>query len=343
MRPQHRKAIAVWLLVVCAMVFAMIVIGGVTRLTHSGLSMVEWRPVTGWLPPLGEAEWGAVFDQYKGFPEFSKLNGDMTLSEFKSIFWVEYVHRLWGRIIGLAFFVPFVIFGALRWIDGPMAVRLLLMFALGGLQGFLGWYMVKSGLVDDPDVSPYRLTAHLGLAFAILGFMLWTAMSLLNPRPHSPRAGGRRIRGMAVGLSHLVLITILSGGFVAGIGAGFAYNTFPLMEGQLLPDGLFALEPFQRNFFEDITTVQFEHRLLALLVLAGAMAFWMRARGFPLSGRARMAVNTVFLAALIQVSLGIATLVLSVPVHLAASHQAGAVVLFSAALWTVHELRGGAS
>jgi cytochrome c oxidase assembly protein subunit 15 len=314
------------------MVFAMVVIGGVTRLTQSGLSIVEWQPILGTLPPIGDAAWEAAFAEYQKFPEYQKVNQGMTLDAFKSIFWVEYIHRLWGRLIGLVFAAPLVLF----WIRGrlPRALRwpLVGIFALGGLQGALGWYMVKSGLIDRPDVSPYRLTAHLLLAVAIYGAVLWIAFGLV-----APRGRGGPSRRLGRWLLALVVLTIAAGGFVAGLDAGFAFNTFPLMDGKLVPDDYAALSPAWQNVFENISAVQFNHRWLAIATLVLAAAFWR-----SLSGQApavRLAGQLVLAAAGLQVTLGIATLLLIVPVPLAAAHQAGALVLFTAVLWANHRLR----
>lgn len=333
----HRQAvIAVWLFVIIAMVFAMVVLGGVTRLTHSGLSMVEWRPVTGWLPPLGEVEWMATFDKYKQSPEFQKVNYDMDLEGFKSIFWFEYLHRLWGRIIGLAFFVPFVFFLARGWVSKPLVPKLVAMFILGGLQGAMGWYMVKSGLVDRPDVSQYRLTAHFSLALVIIGYIEWVALGLLLP--DMTKASGSGLGRFATFLTGIAFITALSGGFVAGLDAGFVYNTFPLMGDSFIPPDLFEMSPFYLNFFEDLTTVQFDHRILAESFLILALLFWFRARKADLTRRARLAVNFFAASVVCQVGLGISTLLLVIPVGLAATHQAGAIVVFITSLWMTREL-----
>ncbi len=331
------KAIAIWLLAVVGMVFVMVVLGGVTRLTHSGLSMVEWKPLTGWLPPLDETEWQAVFGKYRQFPEYAEFNPGMTLAGFKAIFWLEYAHRLWGRLIGAAFLLPGLYFFFRGWLGRRLAMKLLLIFVLGAAQGGLGWYMVKSGLVSHPDVSPYRLTAHFGLALAIIGVMSWVALGLSRPEPEIQQPG--HLWGAGIALAGLIAITALSGGFVAGLDAGFVYNTFPLMDGWLIPDGLFSLHPFWRNFFEDITTVQFVHRSLAEGVLLAVGAFWIGALRKRLASRTRLAVNIMGLAAAIQIGLGISTLLLQVPPPLAAGHQAWAVVLFVASLWVVHQLR----
>jgi cytochrome c oxidase assembly protein subunit 15 len=332
------RAVARWLMVVAAMVFIMVVLGGLTRLTHSGLSMVEWRPLTGWLPPLSEAEWQMAFDAYRQTPEYREINRGMSLMGFKEIFWLEYVHRLWGRLIGVAFLIPALYFLARRYLDRPLALTLAGLFVLGGLQGALGWFMVQSGLVDRPDVSQYRLAAHLGLAVVIYAAILWVAFRLvLAARPRTVTAVSSqptRLSGLAV--LALIFLTIIAGAFVAGIDAGFAYNTFPTMDGEWLPSGIVPLAPWYRNFFEDITTVQFTHRVLATLTVVAVLAWaWAMRRATP-SLRCAGVVTAAF--ALAQYALGALTVVLVVPVPIAAMHQVGALALFTAALWTTAQL-----
>ena len=335
------RLVASWLLAVAVLVFAMVVIGGITRLTHSGLSMVEWDPLFGWIPPMGATEWQAVFDRYKQFPEYQKLNQGMTLAEFQAIFWWEYLHRVWGRLIGVAFFVPFLILLALKRIPSGLTARLGGLFVLGGLQGLLGWYMVKSGLVDRPDVSHYRLTAHLGLAVLIYALLVRTALDLLNPARLTTAdlivEGPRRL---AHGLTVLVFAVILTGGLVAGLDAGFIYNSFPLMGGQLIPGEAYALNPAWLNHFENAAMVQFQHRWLAILALLGVLLFWQWGRRRAPAGPARLAVHAVLGTALLQAGLGIATLLLVVPVSIAALHQAGALVLLTCLIWAGQALRG---
>jgi heme a synthase len=336
-----QKPIAVWLLVCCALVFAMVVVGGVTRLTHSGLSIVEWQPIIGTIPPLSQNDWEVLFEKYHQTPQYKKVNLGMSLEEFKGIFWWEYFHRLLGRVIGLAFFIPFLYFLARKAIDGPLGLKLTGIFLLGGLQGAMGWYMVKSGLVDNPHVSQYRLTAHLGLAFIIYAAMLRVALGLLFPIGTSYYGNGRLrgLRSFAIGITTLIFIMILSGGFVAGIRAGLAYNTFPLMNGHLIPPELFMLEPWYRNFFDNMATVQFNHRMIAWTLAILIPVFWFKSRNLPLPGSTRLACSLLLLMLAVQVSLGIATLLLVVPLPLAAAHQAGALLLFTAALWVNHQLR----
>ncbi len=335
-----QKPIAIWLLICCALVFAMVVVGGVTRLTDSGLSIVEWQPIVGTMPPITQADWDELLEKYRATPQYQQVNKGMSVDEFKSIFWWEYFHRVLGRLIGLVFFVPFVYFLIKKQINRSLGIKLTGIFILGGLQGFMGWYMVMSGLVNDPHVSQYRLTAHLGLAFVIFATMLWVALGVLSPV--SAEAGNDklvRLRRFAYGLSSLIFIMVLSGGFVAGIRAGLTYNTFPLMNGYLIPPDLFVLEPWYRNFFDNMTTVQFDHRLIAWTLAFLVPLFWYQSRQVNLSVTTRLACNLFLLMLAIQISLGIATLLHVVPIPLAASHQGGAVLLFAASLWVSHRLR----
>jgi len=338
-QPAGTRQVAVWLLICCALVFAMVVVGGITRLTHSGLSMVEWQPIVGTIPPLDQAQWQDVFEKYQRTPQYQKVNRGMSLDEFKNIFWWEYIHRLLGRAIGLAFFIPLLYFVMRARVDSALAWRLLIIFVLGGLQGALGWYMVKSGLVDDPRVSQYRLTAHLGMAFLIYGAMLWTALGLLAPGSASDDPRRRRSYRRAVGLSVLIFVMALSGGLVAGIHAGKAYNTFPLMNGHVVPPEYLMLQPWYENFFSNMAAVQFDHRLIAWVLFFAIPLFWLGTRGLQLRPGARRACNLLPIALGLQIAIGIATLLLVVPVPLAAAHQAGALLLFTVAIWAAHELR----
>ena len=326
------RGVAVWLLACCALVFAMVVVGGITRLTHSGLSIVEWQPIVGAVPPLNENDWQEAFRKYQDSPQFRQVNPHMDLTGFKGIFWWEYIHRLLGRLIGAAFLLPLAWFVLRKRISRPLAWKLAGIFALGGLQGALGWYMVQSGLVDDPRVSQYRLAAHLALALAIYAAMLWIALGLLFPRAREtgPRA-------FAFALAALVFVQAISGSLVAGIRAGFAYNTFPLMNGHLVPPGMFVIEPWYLNFFSNIATVQFDHRLIAWILAALVPLFWLRTRSAAPS--VRLAASLMLAALALQIALGIATLLAVVPVPLAAAHQGGALLLLTAALLAAHALR----
>lgn len=341
-RNVEQTRIAVWLLCVCAMIYVMVLLGGITRLTYSGLSMVDWKPLSGWLPPLNVHEWEAAFTQYRAYPEYKELNAGMSLAEFKSIFWIEFIHRFWGRLIGVVFLVPFIFFFLRGWIGGRDLPKFLLMGVLGALQGVLGWYMVKSGLVDNPDVSPYRLTAHLGLAIFIYAYVLWVAVGLLRwpTREGTPVSFGALSFG-AFAPVVLIFVTILSGGFMAGSSAGFGYNTFPTMDGEWLPEGLYALEPFHANFALDITTVQFNHRVLAASIVALVFVYWAWVRATGKGARLRFSADLLLGAALAQATLGVVTLLLIVPVPMALLHQAGAVALLSIAIWNAVEFLAG--
>lgn len=331
--------VAHWLFILCGMVLIMVLIGGLTRLTHSGLSMVEWQPHT-FLPPMSDAAWQAAFDDYKRYPEYRIINPDLDLAGFKEIFWFEYVHRLWGRIIGLALVVPLAWFVWRRAISRALIPPLAGVVALFGLQGVLGWVMVASGLADRPDVSHYRLAAHLMAAFLLYIAMFWIALRILRREPLAgeppPPA---RLRRWIVGLGGLTLVTVLWGGFVAGLDAGFIYNTFPLMGDQLWPPGTLGGEGGLQAAVDDHAIVQFIHRVLATVTLVGALlaaaAAWRR----DLPRRARPALAAVGVAGAAQFGLGVATLLLTVPVALGAAHQVGALVLMTAVTWAVSELR----
>ena len=335
----HRKKIAVWLLIVAAMIFIMVVLGGTTRLTRSGLSIVEWRLFEGTLPPLTEAHWQELFELYKKTPEYRKINVGMDLAGFEKIFWLEYLHRLWGRLIFFVALMPLLWFLWRGRIDKHLIPRTVAVPILVALNGVLGWLMVASGLIDIPRVSPYRLTAHLGLAVAIYGYLLWVALDLLRVRtPDVSPPGLRRFGYLVVGL---VFLMILSGGFVAGTKAGFVFNTFPWMNGRFYPEGLLALQPLWINLFENIATVQFNHRLLAyLLCLVIPLFAWKTSRTASLPDRARRPALWLVAWLAVQVLLGIATLIHVTPVVLAATHQAGALILFSLAVYCAHVLRG---
>lgn len=332
--------VAIWLLVCCALVFAMVVVGGVTRLTGSGLSIVEWKPIVGTVPPISQEDWEELLEKYRQIPQYEQVNKGMSLDEFKGIFWWEYFHRLLGRLIGLVYFIPFVYFMVRKRVDRTLGLKLVGIFTLGALQGLMGWYMVMSGLADNIYVSQYRLTAHLGLAFAIYAAMFWVATGLLSPPGtcSSTSVSVHSLKKFAWVLTGLIFVMVLSGGLVAGIHAGKAYNTFPLMDGFLIPPAMFVLEPWYRNFFDNMTTVQFDHRLIAWLLIFSIPWFWFKARQLSLSRSARLACHLLLLMLFVQAGLGITTLLLSVPLAFAAAHQAGAVLLFTAALWVCRKL-----
>lgn len=326
MTDRDRRHVAGWLLVCAALVFAIVLVGGVTRLTRSGLSIVEWQPLVGVVPPLAHAEWEALFAKYRETPEFRLVNFDMTLEGFKGIFWWEYIHRLLARAIGLVFLFPYLYFLVKRQLDRPLAWKLAGIFVLGALQGAMGWIMVQSGLVDDPRVNPVRLALHLGIALAIFAAELWLALELLVPRRF-------RVGKLETALPLVVFLMALTGGMVAGLRAGSAYQTFPLMNGHLVPPELLMLEPWWRNFLYNMASVQLVHRSLFWVLLLLIPLAWWRSR-YTLAG------NALLGAFILQAVLGIATLLMGVPVGLGAAHQGGAVLLLAAALWNAHSAGG---
>lgn len=338
---EGRKAVISWLSVVTLLVFAMIVLGGVTRLTNSGLSMTEWKPITGWLPPLSHEAWVAEFERYKTFPEYQKVNKGMSLDGFKRIYAFEFAHRVLGRVIGLAFFVPFVVLLMLRKIPRSMAPRLALIFLLGAAQGAMGWFMVMSGLVDHPDVSHYRLTAHLGLASLIFAVLLWTIFDLVerNRPPVAPAA--LRLRRGSYLLMALIVLQILLGGFVAGLNAGFIYTDWPLMGGKFIPDDFLMLEPWFENFLENPATIQFVHRMVAYAILIVGFWLYLTSRGAEVDTRLRRGIAVLLGLILLQIVLGILTLLYVVPVSLGAKHQGGGMLVLAAALYVLHRIQAG--
>ncbi len=329
------RPVIVWLQLSAAMIFAMAVIGAITRLTESGLSMVEWRPLVGTLPPMTDADWQKMFAAYRQTPEFQKLNAWMSLDDFKGIFWWEYVHRLWGRLIGLVFALPLVWFWVRGRLAGWLKPWLVLALLLGGLQGAVGWWMVASGLVDDPHVSHWRLAAHLGLAVLVYGLLLaLTERSLPVARQATPRW----LRRLSIALVSAIFLLILSGALVAGLDAGLVYNTFPTMGDQWIPDEVYLADG-ATGFFSTPAAVQFLHRWLAKTVAISILAFWAAARRVPLTPAQRAPLDLLAGMAMVQIGLGILTIILQVPVGVAATHQAGALVLYGLAVWTAGRLR----
>jgi len=335
---EAQKPVVAWLTLVGLMVFCMIIVGGATRLTHSGLSIVEWEPLVGTIPPLDQDDWDEVFDEYKTSPEYQQVNFGMSLDEFKVIFWWEYFHRLLGRLIGLVFFIPLLYFAIRRKINGSLAKRLFGIFVLGGLQGGMGWYMVASGLVDDPRVSQYRLTAHLGIAFLIFGAIVWTALSVMYPSKTNMSQPVRRMFRFAAAINVIIFLMVLSGGFVAGIRAGLAYNTWPLMGNSFIPPDIFILTPGWRNFFENMATVQFDHRIIAYVLALLVPIFWFKVRRRDVSPRTVIATNTLLVLVFTQIVVGITTLLHHVPVTLGVAHQGIGSLVFVTSLWVTHSL-----
>ncbi|HLY55602.1 MAG TPA: COX15/CtaA family protein [Stellaceae bacterium] len=333
-RDSARRTIALWLIATAAMTLLMVVIGGITRLTQSGLSITEWQPIEGVLPPLSAAAWQQAFERYQKIPEYQQIHFGMTLDQFKSIFFWEYVHRLVGRATGtVAIVCAIVACWRTERRDWPrhIAVPVLVL-----LQGVLGWYMVVSGLSVRTSVSQYRLTAHLATALFLYGYCIWQAASLLaDDRMAAPRS----FRRAAWGVLGLVCVTVLAGGLTAGTKAGLVYNTFPLMDGRLVPTGYFAESPWWLNPFENVTAVQFDHRVLAMTTLAAILGLFLWSLRLDLARRVRRSIGVLAGLAALQVTLGISTLLWAVPVPLAAAHQTGAVLLLTAALVSVHGLR----
>jgi len=325
----HRDDVIIgrWLAICAATIFGMILLGGVTRLTESGLSMVDWRPIMGVVPPLSTADWAYLFDQYKLFPEYRLVNQGMSLEEFKQIFWFEYLHRMLGRLIGILFFVPLMVFLWLGKVKSSLKPHLLFLLFLGGCQGFMGWYMVKSGLVDRPDVSQYRLTAHLGLAVAIYAYIVWLTIGLFSPSRH--RTNEPAVMTFAV--IALVYVMILSGGFVAGTNAGLSFPTWPLMGDSFIPAALYSQGLL--SAFEQVTTIHFNHRMLAYVT--GAILIALATRGLltSLDRRVRLASVLMLVAVSLQIILGISTVLSHVHIPIAAGHQSGAIVLLTTVLF----------
>ncbi|MGH7072815.1 MAG: COX15/CtaA family protein [Stellaceae bacterium] len=331
------RAIAWWLLLCAAMIFAMVVIGGVTRLTESGLSITQWHPIEGVVPPLTSAEWQAAFARYKAIPQYDAIHAGMTLAQFKGIYFWEYFHRLWGRLIGLVFLLPFLYFVIRGRVSRTLWPKLTLIFVLGAFQGLLGWYMVESGLENRIEVSQYRLAAHFFTALVIYGAIIWVAFDLLRPkavaRPKS--AGVRRALNLVLAL---IAVTVIAGAFVAGLRAGKIYNTFPLMGGRVIPGDYAALHPFYLNWFSNPAAAQFDHRLLAETTWLVIILVWAFGRRH-LAGMPRHALDLLAAMATVQVALGISTLLTVVWLPVAVTHQSSAVLLITAALFARHAMR----
>lgn len=336
---RNRTLIRWWLYAICFLVLAMVVVGGATRLTESGLSITEWKPIHGALPPLSAAEWQEEFAKYREIPQYQAINAGMTLEEFKFIFWWEWGHRLLGRFIGVAFFVPLVFFWMRGMIEPWLKPRLVTGLFLGGLQGAVGWWMVASGLVNRIDVSQYRLATHLTLACIIFAYLFWIARRLA-PRETATAEEARRLSGLGKLFLALVFVQIFLGGLVAGLNAGFTYNTWPLMDGQFIPRGLLIMTPAWANFFENVLTVQFQHRMTAYLLVIAVIVLFLRSR--KVSGRkpVMMPARHLLGFVLLQVLFGIGTLLMHVQLHIALWHQAFAVIVLAGAIDYLAALKG---
>lgn len=332
----NRRKVGYWLIFMAFMVFAMVVVGGATRLTESGLSMVNWNPVTGAIPPLTEEAWQQEFSDYKESPEYKLKNHGMSLDDFKGIFYWEWGHRLLGRLIGIAFFVPMVWFWLRKQIPEGYKGKLVALFLLGGSQGLLGWYMVMSGLVDEPAVSHYRLTAHLMLALFIFAALLWTALDLLRPKPVYTATGVSMLYKVTFAV---LVLQLVMGALVAGLKAGYIFNTWPLMGETFVPEGLMVLEPWWKNLVDNAVTVQFDHRIgayiLTALVIAVVIANWRE------EATLKQAAIILIAATILQMSLGIIMLLKEVPVSWGTAHQGGGVIVLAALINLIHMRRRG--
>ncbi|KAK2969233.1 hypothetical protein RJ640_003467 [Escallonia rubra] len=346
--PHAQKMVGIWLFASAAWVFSMVVLGGVTRLTRSGLSMTDWK-FTGSLPPLSDEDWLIEFEKYKRSPEYNRVNKAMSIEDFKFIYWMEYAHRMWGRALGLMFALPFSYFLRKGYITLRLGVKLSGLFALGAGQGLIGWWMVKSGLEEpasefaQPRVSPYRLAAHLTSAFVIYCGLFWTALSVVMPEPPTESVtwvhGAARVKRLALPVSIVVGITAISGAFVAGNDAGHAFNTFPKMGDSWIPDDIFSMKPLMRNFFENTSTVQLDHRILATATLASIGGLWLATRKLDIHPAVRSLIGSTLGMAALQVTLGISTLLSYVPVSLGSAHQAGALTLLTLMILLNHTVR----
>ena len=344
MDPTLRRRVGRWFVVWTVMLFITVLIGGITRLTESGLSITEWRPVSGVLPPMSAEAWQEEFDKYRQIPQFRELNSGMSLGEFQRIFWWEWIHRFWARVVGLAIGLPALVLLVRGGLDRVVTRRILALLALMAVQGAMGWYMVASGLSERTSVSQYRLAAHLSVALLLIGLAVWTAADLLARRPvmferrGNPEAA-KRLRRPVSAFVALVALTAVAGAFVAGLKAGHAYNTFPLMGGRVLPAGYLALDPWWRNLFEHVPAVQFNHRLLGVLTALAGLGLWMWSARSDQADSFRDWGRAVGVVSLVQVALGIGTLLLLVPIPLAVSHQGGAVVLLCCGILLRHAIR----
>ena len=333
---QKNKPIINWLLLGCLLIFIMVAIGGITRLTHSGLSMVEWN-LFGSTPPSSQADWEILFDKYKQYPEYQLVNFNFSLEEFKSIFFWEYAHRMFGRTIGLVFILPFFWFLFKKKISKELLPRLVLLLFLGGFQGLLGWYMVKSGLKANPDVSHYRLAMHLTTAFLTFAYTFWVALGLLYPK--QALSAPHPLKKWFQLLFPVVVIQIIWGAYVAGLNAGKVYNHWPKMGEKWVDDAVTAMQPLYLNFIEGLAGVQFVHRYLAYIVVALILVIFFKARKMSLLSSQKWGVNALLIAVSVQFVLGIVTLLYAVPVSLGVLHQLGAFLLLGTVIFSLHRFR----
>jgi heme a synthase len=325
---KNYKSIIIWLLFICFLVLMMVFVGGLTRLTDSGLSMVDWRPLMGTIPPLGNEAWEKVFESYKNYPEYQQINYDMTLSEFKTIFYWEYSHRMLGRFVGLAFFVPWVYFNIRKRVPKNFNRKFLIAFILGGAQGLMGWYMVKSGLVDQPDVSHFRLAAHLLLALFILCYLAWLILSLIKIDKVTQKFKNYvKVKRLSLTISIILFFQILYGAFLAGLKGGLMYNTFPKMQGEWIAKTALDFEPLISNFIHNPVMIQFIHRIMGILLFVLIIYYWFEVKKNKLTVYFSIISNTLIVVTCLQVILGILVLINMVPIALGSMHQMGASLL----------------
>lgn len=336
MNKKSRRIIFRWLMTGCFLIFLMVIIGGITRLTHSGLSMVEWDLVMGSIPPTNEEAWQETFEKYKQFPEYQKINYNFTLEDFKAIFWWEYLHRMLGRVLGLVFIIPFFYFLFKKMLTADLLKKLLIILFLGGLQGAVGWYMVKSGLVDEPDVSHYRLALHLLMAFITFAYTFWVALDLLYAQSIPRFKFFKDLKRWTAVLLIILIVQITYGAFVAGLNAGMVYNTFPKMGDKWVAESVTAMEPVWLNFIEGVGGVQFIHRYLAYIVFGIVLLIWIKGRKKSLHISQKKGINFLLFGVLLQFLLGVLTLLYSVPVVLGVLHQVGAFILLGAVVFCLH-------
>lgn len=325
-------SVIIWLIAGCLLVFMMVIVGGITRLTDSGLSMVDWNLFSGAIPPINQAEWIETFNQYKQYPEYQKQNFMFTLSEFKTIFFWEYIHRLLGRFIGLVFIIPFIYFLIKKRLSKSLIIECCILLFMGGTQGAIGWWMVKSGLVNNPDVSHFRLAIHLITAFLTFSYTFWVALKLINP---SKKSHNTSLYNSSLILMLVVVIQIIYGAFVAGLDAGKVYNSWPKMHDKWIAESVYAMEPFWSNFINGIAGVQFIHRTFAFVVLGLIIYIYYQSKKYTLLKNENIAINLLMVTVLFQMVLGIITLVMGVPLWLGVLHQVGAFILLASTVFSI--------
>ena len=332
---KDNKKVIYWLLTGCVLIFIMVVVGGITRLTHSGLSISNYKLISGTIPPMNDIEWQEAFNLYKQYPEYQKLNNHFNLQDFKDIYFWEWLHRVLGRFIGVVFFLPFLYFLITKQLSKPTIKKSIILLILGGFQGFLGWYMVKSGLVDNPDVSHYRLAAHLTTAFITFAYTFWVALDLMFPNKKEINKNFKKL--VRFGLA-ILFLQIIYGAFVAGLDAGFIHNHWPMMsEGKFMHETVYSEQnPIYKNFMEGKSGVQFVHRILAYFVVFVVFLIWKQSRKLPRANYQNSAINALIILVGLQFVLGVLTIVLQVPVWLGVAHQIGAFFLLSAMTFTLH-------